>query len=171
MAHPNPVSQRVAILGIAEKSCAIRLGAIREIVHMARLHCPPGMPGILAGFLNLSGTAVPVVRLDRLFNLREIQVSIFTQLVIVETLGGPLALMAERVTDIVALNASNQLPLTAPDTFNGCVESLFEFGNKTIQLLSIDRILLEKERQCLSDFQTREQERLRQLSIPAEASV
>lgn len=51
--------------------CAFPLKTVREIVPMARLSVPPGLPSGLAGFLNLRGTAVPIVRLDRLFDLPE----------------------------------------------------------------------------------------------------
>ncbi len=57
------------LVAIAGTECALPRGAVREILPLPRLWRPPGAPGALAGFLNLAGSAVPVVDLAVLFGL------------------------------------------------------------------------------------------------------
>ena len=49
---------------------------------MASLFRPPTIPSLLEGFLNLRGTAVPVLSLGRLFGLHERPLELHTPLVI-----------------------------------------------------------------------------------------
>ncbi len=71
MANPEGRPQNLLIFHSSGLDCAFPLEAVREIVPMAMLSSPPGLPSGLAGFLDLRGTAIPIVRLDRLFDLPE----------------------------------------------------------------------------------------------------
>src|SRR4051812_6590060 len=72
------VPRRLVVFHLAGQAYALELGAVQEIVLMAALSRPPGLPSMLEGFLNLAGTAIPVVRLDRLFRLPEQMPGMFT---------------------------------------------------------------------------------------------
>ena len=80
--------------------CAVRLETVVEIVPMATLICPPNRPALIEGFLNLAGSAIPVVRLDRLFGFAERAVELHTPLLIIRSKAGPLALWIDRVFDV-----------------------------------------------------------------------
>jgi len=73
MGNPPELTQNLLIFHSSGLDCAFPLEAVREIVPMAQLFSPPGLPSGLAGFLDLRGTAIPIVRLDRLFDLPEQQ--------------------------------------------------------------------------------------------------
>jgi chemotaxis signal transduction protein len=73
---------------------------------------------------------------------------------------GPLAMLVDRVSEVLAVPASALLPVGKEDSFNACVEAVVSVRGQTIHLLSPARILLEKERQTLSEFQTIAQQRL-----------
>ena len=67
--EPLERTENLLVFHTSGLSCAFPLEAVREIVPMARLSSPPGLPSGLEGFLDLRGIAVPIVRLDRLFDL------------------------------------------------------------------------------------------------------
>ena len=73
MGDPQECTHNFLIFHSSGLDCAFPLETVREIVPMARLSCPPGLPTGLVGFLDLRGTAIPIVRLDRLFDLPEQQ--------------------------------------------------------------------------------------------------
>ncbi len=154
----------MVVFYLAGHPCALRLECVREIVPMPQLSCPPGMPSLLQGFLNLAGTAVPVLRLDRLFGFNEPPIELFTPLLVVKSGAGLIALLVEHVSEVlVALpesGAEAPLPVETTDTFKGCVEAVVRSAGRNIHVLALDRILLEQERQCVADFQAREQARL-----------
>ncbi len=145
------------------QSCALPLEWVREIVHMALLSRPPGLPSILDGFLNLQGTTLPVLRLDRLFNLPEQSPGLYTPLVILRNPDPPLALLVDEVNGVFSVSAEDLLPVRETDLFNGCVEAEVVLNGQTVHLLSLERLLLEQERRRIAEFQALEQQRLGEL--------
>lgn len=145
--------------------CALPLKWVREIVHMALLSHPPGLPSILQGFLNLQGEALPVLRLDRLFGLSEQSPGLYTPLVILRNPGPPLALAVDEVTGVFFVSAEGLLPVRETDLFNGCVEAEVVLGGQTVHLLSLERLLLEQERRRIAEFQAMERRRLHELGV------
>jgi purine-binding chemotaxis protein CheW len=118
------------------------------------------MPGVLAGFLNLGGTLIAVLRLSQLFGLPEVVPGLYTPLVILRLPEGPLALLVEKVSKFVSLPEASIVPAQENYSFNECVDGLVAGDKGTLLLLSGERLLLEKERQCLAQLEALEQERL-----------
>jgi len=150
-------------LELAGQLYGIPLLEVQELVPMATLSGPPDLPAVLAGFLNLAGEAIPVLRLDRMLRLPEKAAGLYTPLIVLRGLDGRLALMAERVNRIRAVADEAVLPLPESHTFNDCVEGMVTEGDRVLLLLSPGRLLLEKEQQCLAELQDREQVRLREM--------
>jgi purine-binding chemotaxis protein CheW len=151
----------LVVFHLGGQDYGLPLAEVAEVVPMALLSGPPGLPRVLAGFLNLAGTAVPVLRLDRLFGLPDLVPGLYTPLLVLRNPDGPLALMAEKVSRIVSVPVGAVLPVRANHTFNDCAEGMVLVDGRVVLLLSAGRLLLEKEQQCLAEFQDREQARLR----------
>jgi purine-binding chemotaxis protein CheW len=160
----TPVARQLLEIEMAGQLYGIPLVHVQEVVLMATLSGPPDLPRLLAGFLNLEGMAVPVLRLDRLFGLTEQPTGPYTPLVVLRGLGGPLALLAERVTRIRSVAETAVLLLPDNHVFNDCVEAMVTEDERVLLLLAPERLLLEKEQQCLAELQDREQTRLRALA-------
>jgi purine-binding chemotaxis protein CheW len=128
---------------------------------MAQLAHPPGLPTPLEGILDLGGKAVPVLRLDRLLRLPVREAGLYSMLIVLKGLaGGNLALLVERASEVRSVSFGELLPVDREDSFNACAEASFFLGGETVSLLSPQRILLEKERQVLSEFQILTQHRV-----------
>jgi purine-binding chemotaxis protein CheW len=140
--------------------CALPLAALREVVPMALLSRPPGMPSLLEGLLNLGGVAIPVVRLDRLFDLPEFTIGRYTPLLILRHSEDRLALLVEAVIGVIRVSPEEVRPVAAV-CINDCVAGEATVGGATVHLLDADRLLLDRERQCLAELQSAEQQRLR----------
>ena len=143
--------------------CALPVSAIREVVALPLLSRPPGLPSLLEGFLNLGGSAIPVLRLDRLFGLPDLVPGLYTPLLVLRQPEDRIALLVEAVRGIVTVQSADVRSVPGGDSFNDCVEGELTFGDDVVHLLSAERLLLEKERQCLAELQAVEQERLRSL--------
>jgi purine-binding chemotaxis protein CheW len=147
-------------LELAGQLYGIPLRDVQEVVAMAQLAGPPDLPAVIAGFLNLEGEAIPVLRLDRMLRLAERPPGMYTPLIVLRARDGRLALMAERVNRIRAVAEDAVLPLPESHTFNDCVEGMVTEGERVLLILAPARLLLEKEQQCLAELQDREQQRL-----------
>ena len=155
-------SQRTLLLfHLAGRTAAFPLESIQRVTPMAQLARPPGLPAALEGILNLGGAAVPVVRLDRLLQLPEQRLGLYSMLIILK---GPSAsqigILVDRVSGIISVPQSALLPVRDEDTFNACAEAAVSVSDQVIHILSPARILLEKERETLSQFQAAAQRRL-----------
>lgn len=155
---------RVCLFGLGDESFGIRLDLVREIVPMAALSCPPSMPSMLEGFLNLGGTSVPVVRLAGLMGLSQQRPTLHTPLVIARVGALTMALLVDRVMGIVSVELGGLVPIANTESFNGCVEGQLMAADTAVHLLSLDRLFLAKERQTLLEFQAIETRRLRQMA-------
>jgi purine-binding chemotaxis protein CheW len=119
------------------------------------------MPSSVEGILNLGGTAVPVLRLDRLLGLPVGDAGLYSMLIILKrSKYSAYALLVERTSEILSFPCNELLPLNEEDSFNACAEASFPLKGRVVPLLSPQRILLEKETQALSEFQTLAQHRI-----------
>ncbi|AWN54058.1 chemotaxis protein CheW [Methylobacterium sp. 17Sr1-1] len=140
------------LVAIAGTGCALPQRAVREILPLPRLWRPPGAPGALAGFLNLAGSAVPVLDLAVLFGLGRpvtAQAALYRHLVLLHG-EAPLALLVDRVADVVRVEAGQVRPVADEATLNGCVAAEIRLGDTLVHGLAIDRILLAEERERLA---------------------
>ena len=156
----QPVPAGLLLLDAAGQSYALPLPEIETILPMAQLSRAPGMPSLLAGFLNLAGVAVPVVRLSRLFGQPDVEPGLYTPLVILRCTQPRLALWVDRVRRIVG--ASEYVPVSVPETtsLNNCATALVKLDGEVALLLSSERLLLEQEARRLAELTAAEQARL-----------
>ena len=165
----NYETQRHAlILRVADGLYAVPTERVRQIVHMAALVSTPGQPSILAGFLNLSGKAIPVIHLRRLFELQAREPQIYTPLVIIESNGMTMALAADAVEEVLDFEPGSLQKLTEGSSLNNCGDALLTAGGREIVLLSCDSLLLTREKECLAELQAVADRRLSELGPLAE---
>jgi purine-binding chemotaxis protein CheW len=153
----------LVVFHLAGHVVALPLENVERIVPMAQLGRPPGMPSLLEGVLNLAGTAVPVLRLDRLLQLPEQRPGLYSMLIVLKgpvRAEGRIAVLVDRVSEILAIPESALLPLGQEDSFNACAEAAVQVRGELCHLLSPTRILLQKERESLAEFRALAQRRL-----------
>ena len=157
-------SRRVLLVfQLSDRLAAVRLEDVEKITPMAELARPPGLPSALEGVLNLAGVAIPVLRLDRLFDLPAQRLGLYSGLVILKTpREGRIAILVDRVSEVLAVPESGFLPMDHGDSLNGCAEATVTIGDDIVHLLSPARILLMKEREALAEFQTMALRRLQE---------
>jgi purine-binding chemotaxis protein CheW len=154
----------VLIFHISGLDCAFPLPAVREIVPMARLSSPPGMPTGLAGFLDLRGTAIPIVRMDRLLDLREQQEGLHTPMIVLRGILAPVGILVDSVRGIVPITSAQFLDLPEALTFQGCATAAIEVDGDLVHLLSPAALLKANEDRMVADYSAMSETRLLHLS-------
>ncbi|GJD52278.1 Chemotaxis protein CheW [Methylobacterium crusticola] len=147
------------LVDVAGTACALSREAVRELLPLPRLWRPPGAPAALAGFLNLAGAAVPALDLAALFGLAPASArdGLYRHLVLLRG-EAPVALLVDRVDDLVRVDPAQVRPVPEGATLNGCVAEEIRLGERLVHGLSPARILLAEERGRL-DAATREAQR------------
>lgn len=133
---------------------------------MAELVHPASLPNVLAGFLRMDGSLVPVLRLDRLFGMPESSPGMYTPLVVLRSAETPLALLVDQVIRMESVAFGQVHAVPTNHLVNDCAEGVLSVDGQVVLILSAERILLEKEQQCLAELQDREHTRLRELEAP-----
>lgn len=150
------------VFRLAGQLGALPLESVERIAPMAELARPPGLPYLLEGILNMAGRAVPVLRLDRLLELPEQVPGLYSMLILLKSVSDcRIAILVDRVTEVVSVPASALLPVGPEDSFNACAEAAVRVRGEIVHLMSPERILLEQERETLSDFQAMSKRRLK----------
>ncbi len=162
------MSQRkLLIFQLGEHVCGLPVAAVQEVLPLALLARPPGMAPLLEGFLNLRGTAVPVLRTHRLFALAAKTPGLYTPLVLLKNGGFPLALLVDTLLQVAAIPGDAFLPVRDKSCFNDCAEAEVAQEAQRVHVLSPERLLLEEERRRLAELQAMEQRRLEELEAPS----
>jgi purine-binding chemotaxis protein CheW len=101
------------------------------------------------------------LRLDRLLQLPLQRLGLYSTLIIVNGVSeGRIAILVDRVSEILTVPESALLPIGEEDSFNACAVSAVSVQGQMVPLLSPARILVERERAALSQFQAMAQRRL-----------
>jgi purine-binding chemotaxis protein CheW len=153
-------TQSLLVFHASGLNCAFPLEAVREIVPMASLSAPPGLPSGLEGFLDLRGTAIPIVRLDRLFDLPEQQPGLYTPMIILRGVLGPIGILVDRVRGIVSIPSTQLADIPEERTFQGCATASVELDGDLTHLLSPAALLSVNEDRLLADHSAMAQARL-----------
>ena len=169
MTNPHEHAQNLLIFHSSGLECAFPLEAVREIVPMAWLIAPLGLPSALAGFLDLRGTAIPIIRLDRLFNLPEQKPGLHTPMIVLRGTLGPLGILVDSVRGIVPAAPGQLLEIAEDRTFQGCATGAIEVDGDRIHLLSPAALLAANEDRMLADFTGMSQARLHEF-VPTPAA-
>lgn len=159
----SPRFSDVLVFELAGDIFAIPLDAIREILPLPFLSKPPGLPSILAGFLNLGGQAISVLNLKRLFDMPDSVSGPYSHVVVLKQTNVPLGLLVDRSAGTAAAPPESFVPVADGHSLNDCVEADVRIGNQTAHVLSVERLLLKQERARVGELQAMEQKRLERL--------
>ena len=163
MGDPQGSTRNLLVFHSSGLNCAFPLDAVREIVPMARLSSPPGLPSGLLGFLDLRGTAIPIIRLDRLFNLAEQKPALHTPMIILRGVPGPIGILADSVRGIVAAPSLSFLDIPENGTFQRCATAALQLDGELIHVLSPAALIDANEHRLLADYGAMSQARLRHM--------
>jgi purine-binding chemotaxis protein CheW len=166
-------SLQIIVFDVSGTACALPRSKVRELLPLPRLWRPPALPRPVAGFFNLGGRAVPVLRTDVLFDLERTdaaaEADLYRHLILIEGLSssGVGALLVDRVLDVSTIQNFQLSSLPQTGTLNGCVEAEVTLDGRLVHLLSVERILLKEEQLSLAELGRHAQNRLSEWVAPA----
>lgn len=158
----------LVIFRVGDDTFAVPVETVAEVVPIAWLARPPHMPTIVHGILNLGGTAVPVLRCDRLLGMDDARFGLDASILIMKGGPAPLGLLVGHVDGVRPAAAFQVMPLADRQSFQGCLAAELDGPTGTVHQIAWEKVLLEEERRRLADFQRHTQDRLRELAeLPA----
>jgi purine-binding chemotaxis protein CheW len=162
---PSTDLLRLVVFYLADQPYALAVEEVREIIPLPEMTRPPVCPVLLRGFVNISGVPLPVISGSRLFDLPEPSCDLYTPLLLLAIGQDRMALLVDRVSQIVSVSRGDIAPVGADHSLNECATGVLRLDGTNILILSAARLLLEKEQACLTALQATEQARLRSLEV------
>lgn len=156
----RPVSSVYVCFEVGDTAFAVPRGDVAEVLPVPLLHRPPGAPAAVGGVFDVGGELLIAVHLDRVLGLAAKEPGLYAHLIRLTDDNASIALIVDRVRRIVETARADVRPVDAEETFRGCVVGEFHAGDEQlVHVLSIARILSERERQRLAEYRDLEEAR------------
>ncbi len=160
---------RYVVFSVSGRILALPAESVRRFLPLPRLDRPPAAPAVIAGLFRYQGRAVPVLRLDLLFGFEAGPPELYAPLFLTGWSGRPLALLADRVFNIVPVPDEDRTEADSGMTFNGCAAGTIPYGKGTATVIEPARLLTAAEGRLLAAFQAMADERLARLGASGQA--
>ena len=144
-----PESIQLIVFTLDERSYALRTSVVERAVRMVEIIPLPKGPEIVLGVIDFQGGILPVLDMRRRFGLPEREPSLDDQLIIARTAGRLVALVADRVSDVVVLPEE---AMVEPDSILPAleyVEGVAKLDGGMIFIHDLDTFLSLEEEQAL----------------------
>jgi len=134
-----------------EEEFALDISKVREVLDITRITRVPRTPDYMKGVINLRGSVVPVVDLNRKFQIKDTERTLNTRIIIgeVELESGRtvLGVLADAVHEVMELDPEQIEP--APKIGTGLktefLKGMGRRGEEFIMILDIDRVFSAEE--------------------------
>ncbi len=150
MNPPNPQSSQASntefhAIGfqVGAEEYGLELRSVQEIIATPRITRVPKAPPYIRGVINLHGNVVPVLDVARRFGLGDTAMSSGSKVVVVETEGESIGLLAESVSKVTRFHRDQIQPPPplvagiAADFLDGIIRS----ANRFVIFLNLDKTL------------------------------
>jgi purine-binding chemotaxis protein CheW len=105
--------RQLVVFAVARSRWAFPLAAVERVLSMVAVQPVPGAPRVVLGAINRSGQVVPVVDLRRRFDLPLCDYGLSARLLIVGTRRRTLAVAADDVIGVIAVDPAGLAPAAA----------------------------------------------------------
>ncbi|MGF7160518.1 purine-binding chemotaxis protein CheW [Rhodoligotrophos appendicifer] len=154
--------KQIVVFTAGDLLCAFTASAVEEILPMPRLWRHPSLPRVVEGFFRFGSTVVATLNFNLLFDIpksRGDEGELYQHLVLIKAREGQLiAVLVERVVDVTMADMVAVEVTSESESLNDCVEQGVAYGERFVSVLNSQRLMIETERQKLTDM-TREAER------------
>lgn len=150
------------LVRIDDGEAALPRQDVAEILPLALLDRPPSAPRALAGFLNLGGEPLPVLRLGALLGgAVPDNDDLYSHIVRLKPAGDrpSVGLLVERVLD-AAVQPDAADPVSPDESLNGVIAARLSLNGRFVPGLDTQRLLLAEETARLAEMTTAMSQRL-----------
>jgi purine-binding chemotaxis protein CheW len=159
MQHPNILSDidetgaegaaleasamQLVVFNVGDQSYGVDIQQVREIRAWAPVTVIPQAPAFVRGVINLRGLIVPIVDLRAILGLGTTVPTNGHVVIIVMVEKRVVGVLVDSVLDIVGINDTDLKPIPTGSTSanEGCLENLLTLGERTIIIVSPERLL------------------------------
>ena len=138
---------QVVVFDLNNELCSVEASIVYKIEKYGSISLVPQMPDYIKGIYNLRGKVVPVVDLNKRFNLGESEVTKKTKIIITEKDDQLYGFMVNNVTEIINLNDNSIDRSEAVLKLNSkkYIKGIGKNEGKLFSIIDLNEILHNKE--------------------------
>jgi len=138
---------QIVVFSLNDEICGVDTSQVKEIVKYEEVSKMPRMPRFIDGVINLRGSVVPIVNLNKRFKLGDMEVGKKTKVIITDIEDKLIGFVVNDVFEIIRLSADEIEP--TPDiikkVYNDYLKCVGKKGEKLISILDLSIILTDSE--------------------------
>lgn len=140
---------------VGESELALDVHRVHEVLRTLPISAVPSAPAFLEGLIDVRGALVPVIDLRRRFEVAEPVDDLETRIVLVGLGAETLAVLVDRVTEVLRVpeTAVGPPPAYVRETVEVALDAVVRLGDRIVLVLDLDGLLSSEERIELSDLE------------------
>lgn len=150
----------LVVVEVGEYRLAIFADHVSEILSYATLSCPVAAPSVLAGFLSLGPTLIPILRVNRFIEVQETPLGLHTPIILLNNTELRIGLLVSRVLQLNRICRSALTPIAG----HPIADHAANLDGQVVPVVSLAHLLLQQERRRIEELQQAEAHRLRELA-------
>lgn len=127
---------------------AADVASVDRVLRYAPPNCVPDLPSWVVGVIEYRGVVIPVVDLRRRIELSDDSITSETRIVVLNTAGGRVGGIVDKVHEVAVIPASNVTP--PPALFRGLaaefVRGMAKVREQIVVIVDVDRVLSVTDR-------------------------
>ncbi len=138
---------QIVVFTLNDEVCGVDTTQVKEIVMYETLTKMPKMPQFIDGIINLRGMVVPVVNLNKRFDLGNTEITKKTKIIITDLSGKLVGFIVNDVSEIIKLPAESieNTPEIIRKIDNSYLKNVGKNGENLISILDLSTILTDTE--------------------------
>ncbi|PYG88569.1 purine-binding chemotaxis protein CheW [Ruminiclostridium sufflavum DSM 19573] len=138
---------QVVIFNLNDELCSVDTSIVYKIEKYGEVSLVPQMPDYIKGLYNLRGKVVPIVDLNKRFNMGDSEITAKTKIIITEDDNQLFGFIVDNVMEIVTLNekAIEKSEAVLRVNKNRYIKGIGKKDNKLFSIIDLNEILNTQE--------------------------
>ena len=138
---------QIVTFSLDQRLYALPLNSVVRVIHAVYISSLPKAPNIVCGVINVKGVIIPVVDIRKRFGLASREIESNDQLIIANTGKRTIAIMVDKVNEILAIDAGQQINTREEMSYVGYIGGIAKIQDELVLIYDLERFLdLDEEK-------------------------
>ncbi len=146
--------RQLVVFKLGDEEFGIDILSVKEIIRYRKTVKVPDAPGFIEGIINYRDSVVPIIDLNRRFELACRDISDVTRVIIVNMGGKQLGLMVDQVDEVLRIPGEKieEAPDAVVNIDRQYIDGIGKLDGRLIIILDVKKVLTEGEKRELQQI-------------------
>lgn len=134
---------QIVVFNVADDEFCIPVFAVREIISISKLVTLPEMPNSMVGIIDVRGSIIPVIDLNKLFSMNSNKLEFVHQKVLLVEINDSLVgYLVDEVSEVLQVSTRNFTAVSQiTGVYSGLIYAICKLEDRLIPLINVDKLL------------------------------